>query len=173
MRVSYNFTGTLEMPDLKDYNLANAAEKLEIERLAGLFENSSNMGTGLNNYYEKYSFIKRGIDTNWMVLPLQNAFDHKHSLYVEGGTQNLRYGVDASYNGKKGVMKGSGRDQYSVGFSLDYRMKSLQVKNMVSFTHVKSNESPYGSFSDYTRLQPYESPYDCLLYTSPSPRDTR
>lgn len=160
VRVSYNFTGTLEMPDLKDYNLANAAEKLEIERLAGLFENSSNMGTGLNNYYEKYSFIKRGIDTNWMVLPLQNAFDHKHSLYVEGGTQNLRYGVDASYNGKKGVMKGSGRDQYSVGFSLDYRMKSLQVKNMVSFTHVKSNESPYGSFSDYTRLQPYESPYE-------------
>ena len=28
------------MPDLHDYNLANAAEKLEIERLAGLFENS-------------------------------------------------------------------------------------------------------------------------------------
>ena len=42
VRVSYNFTGTLEMPDLHDYNLANAAEKLEIERLAGLFEN----GTG-------------------------------------------------------------------------------------------------------------------------------
>ena len=36
VRVSYNFTGTLEMPDLHDYNLANAAEKLEIERLAGL-----------------------------------------------------------------------------------------------------------------------------------------
>ena len=44
VRVSYNFTGTLEMPDLHDYNLANAAEKLEIERLAGLFEN----GTGSN-----------------------------------------------------------------------------------------------------------------------------
>lgn len=159
VRVSYNFTGTLEMPDLKDYNLANAAEKLEIERLSGLFENSSDMGTGMNSYYKKYSFVQRGIDTDWMVLPLQNAFDHKHSLYVEGGTQNLRYGVDASYNGKKGVMKGSGRDQYSVGFSLDYRMKSLQVKNTVSFTHMKSNESPYGTFSDYTRLQPYESPY--------------
>ena len=30
IRVSYNFTGTLEMPDLRDYNLANASEKLEI-----------------------------------------------------------------------------------------------------------------------------------------------
>ena len=41
VRVSYNFTGTLEMPDLRDYNLANASEKLEIERLAGLFDVSS------------------------------------------------------------------------------------------------------------------------------------
>ena len=57
-------------------------------------------------------------------------------------------------------MKGSGRDRYSVGFSLDYRMKSLQVKNTVSFTHSKSKESPYGSFSDYTILQPYDTPYN-------------
>lgn len=159
VRVSYNFTGTVEMPDLRDYNLANASEKLEIERLAGLFENN-NLGNGMNSYNKKYSLIQRGVDTNWMVYPLQNAFDHKHSLYVEGGTQNLRYGVDASYNGKKGVMKGSGRDQYSVGFSLDYRMKSLQVKNTVSFTHIKSKESPFGSFSDYTSLQPYDMAYD-------------
>ena len=74
--------------------------------------------------------------------------------------QNLRYGVDGSYNGTSGVMKGSGRDRYSVGFSLDYRMKKLQVKNTVSFTHTKSKESPYGSFSDYTRLQPYDTPYE-------------
>lgn len=159
VRVSYNFTGTVEMPDLRDYNLANAAEKLEIERLAGLFDNT-NLGDEINDYNEKFSLIQRGVDTDWMVYPLRNAFDHKHSLYIEGGTQNLRYGVNGSYNGKKGVMKGSGRDQYNVGFSLDYRMKSLQVKNSVSFTHVKSKESPYGSFSDYTSLQPYDMAYD-------------
>lgn len=159
VRVSYNFTGTVEMPDLRDYNLANASEKLEIERLAGLFDNP-NLGTGMNDYNEKLALIKRGVDTDWMVLPLQNSFDHKHSLFIEGGTQNLRYGVNASYNGASGVMKKSGRDRYSVGFSLDYRMKSLQVNNDVSFTHVKSKESPYGSFSDYTSMQPYETPYD-------------
>lgn len=159
VRVSYNFTGTVEMPDLRDYNLANASEKLEIERLAGLFENPD-LGTGMNDYNRKLSLIKRGVDTDWMVLPLQNSFDHKHSLFIEGGTQNLRYGVNASYNGASGVMKKSGRDRYSVGFSLDYRMKSLQVNNDVSFTHVKSKESPYGSFSDYTSMQPYETPYD-------------
>ena len=162
VRVSYNFTGTLEMPDLRDYNLANASEKLEIERLAGLFDVSEgdNMGNIINSYSKKYAQIRKGVDTNWLVLPLRNSFDHKHSVYVEGGTQNLRYGVDASYNGTKGVMKGSSRDRYSVGFSLDYRMKSLQVKNTVSFTHTKSTESPYGSFSDYTSMQPYDTPYE-------------
>ena len=163
VRVSYNFTGTLEMPDLRDYNLANASEKLEIERRAGLYDKGNNgnntTADGLNQYYEKYALIQSGIDTDWLSLPLRNAFDHKHSLYIEGGTPNLRYGVDASYNGGNGVMKGSGRDRYSIGFSLDYRVKKLQVKNTVSFGHTKSKESPYGAFSDYTSLLPYETPY--------------
>lgn len=159
VRISYNFTGTVEMPDLRDYNLANASEKLEIERLSGLFDNND-FGTEIYDYNKKFAEIQRGVDTDWMVLPLRNAFDHKHSLFIEGGTQNLRWGVDASYNGANGVMKGSGRDRYSVGFSLDFRMKSLQVKNTVSFIHSKSNESPYGSFSDYTIMEPYDTPYN-------------
>lgn len=159
VRISYNFTGTLEMPDLRDYNLANAREKLEMERLAGVFDNED-LSSEIYNYNKKFAQIQRGIDTDWLVLPLQNAFDHKHSLFVEGGTQNLRWGVDASYNGANGVMKGSGRNRYSVGFSLDYRMKKLQVRNTVSFIHAKSEESPYGSFSDYTALQPYDTPYN-------------
>ena len=76
IRVSYNFTGTLELPDLRDYNLANASQKLEIERLAGLFDkgNNNNQSTsqGMNAYYRKYALIQKGIDTDWMSLPLQN-----------------------------------------------------------------------------------------------------
>ena len=49
VRVSYNFTGTLEMPDLRDYSLANASQKLEMERLAGLFENTD-FGTEIYDY---------------------------------------------------------------------------------------------------------------------------
>lgn len=160
VRISYNFTGTVEMPDLRDYNLANASQKLEIERLAGLFDDGLSLGNDITDYNKKLYEVRRGVDTDWLSIPLRNAFDHKHSLYLEGGTPNLRWGVDASFNAADGVMKGSGRDRYSVGFSLDYRMKKLQVKNTVSFSHTKSEESPYGSFSDYTKLQPYESPYD-------------
>ena len=33
----------------------------------------------------------------------------KHSIYLEGGTPNLRYGVDGSFNIADGVMKGTER----------------------------------------------------------------
>ena len=167
VRVSYGFTGTLETPDLRDYNLANASEKLEIERRAGLFDKggsgSSNITSeadGVNAYNTKLALIKRGIDTDWLSIPLRNGFDQKHSVFIEGGTQNLRYGIDGSFNKVQGVMKDSGRDRYSVGISLDYRLKNFQVKNTTTFNHTKSKESPYGSFGDYTGLMPYDTPYE-------------
>ena len=48
VRVSYNFTGTLEMPDLGMIITWQMPEKIGIERLAGLFENGtgSNINTG-------------------------------------------------------------------------------------------------------------------------------
>lgn len=164
VRVSYGFTGTLETPDLRDYNLANASEKLEIERRAGLFEKGypgiNSESAGVNAYNQKLALIKRGIDTDWLSIPLRNGFDQKHSVFIEGGTQNLRYGIDGSFNKVQGVMKGSGRDRYAVGIALDYRLKKFQVKNTTTFNHMKSKESPYGSFSDYTCLMPYDAPYE-------------
>lgn len=164
VRVSYGFTGSLETPDLRDYNLANASQKLEIERRAGLFEvgniNINSESDGVNAYNRKLALILRGIDTDWLSLPLRNRFDQKHSVFIEGGTQNLRYGIDGSFNKVEGVMKGSGRDRYSLGISLDYRLKNFQVKNTTTFNHTKSKESPYGSFSDYTSLMPYDTPYE-------------
>lgn len=164
VRVSYGFTGTLETPDLRDYNLANASEKLEIERRAGLYDpnigNYFNESEAVNAYNKKLALIKRGIDTDWLSLPLRNGLDQKHSVFIEGGTQNLRYGIDGSFNKVQGVMKGSARDRYGVGISLDYRLKKFQVKNTTTFNHTKSKESPYGSFGDYTSLMPYDTPYE-------------
>jgi len=33
---------------------------------------------------------------------------------------------------------------------IDYRINNLQIKNYVTFNSVKSENSPYGTFSDYT-----------------------
>lgn len=40
LRISYKFDGLVQTPDLRDYNLMNAAEKLEAERLAGEYEST-------------------------------------------------------------------------------------------------------------------------------------
>lgn len=157
LSVSYSMTGKLVMPDLSDYNLMNAREKLEAEKWAGLFEPSESQteGMGLKRYYDKLKQIQKGVDTYWLSQPLRTVFNHKHSLMLEGGHQDLRFGVDFSYTNEDGVMKKSFRDRLGGGFFLDYRFKNLQVRNYISFFQMNSQESPFGSFSDYTMQLPY------------------
>ncbi|MEY8593643.1 SusC/RagA family TonB-linked outer membrane protein [Butyricimonas hominis] len=160
--VSYGLTGTLSMPDLTDYNLMNAAEKLETERVAGLYTYDSDEEVAYNQltldeeYYKKLANIKRGVDTYWLSKPLRTVFNHQHSLYIEGGSTDMRFGLDVLYNNDNGVMKESARNRYGVGLSIDYRLGDFQIKNYISYNVTKSKESPYGSFSDYTKKMPYD-----------------
>lgn len=158
LRVSYNFDGALTAPDLSDYNLMNAAEKLNAEFLAGCYdaEGPGELLKKQQEYNLKMYNVQRGVDTYWLSKPLRTIFNHKHSVYVEGGSDNLRFGVDLKYDNQDGVMKGSFRDRMGAGFSLDYRFKRLQIKNYISYNVTKSKESPYGTFRDYTEKQPYD-----------------
>ncbi|WP_082667098.1 SusC/RagA family TonB-linked outer membrane protein [Gabonibacter massiliensis] len=163
--ISYSLTGEVSMPDLTDYNLANAAEKLEIEMKSGLFDpNIAFQGTwmqAMNAYNERLVRVKEGVTTDWLALPLRNAFKHKHTLSVEGGNKDLRYGLDVSYKNDNGVMKDSYRDNLDLGFHVDYRIGNwLQVVNYIEYTYTDAQDSPYGDFSDYAHLQPYDRPYD-------------
>lgn len=167
INISYNFTGTLEYPDLTDYNLMDAREKLETEVAAGLFkadpkkESFISDQNSLNEIYnKKLNNVVRGVNTYWMSKPLRTVFNHKHSFYLDGGTDDLRWGVDLSYNKNDGVMKESFRDRMAGGLSLQYRIGAFQVRNAFSYTYTNSAESPYGSFSDYTAKLPYDEYLD-------------
>ena len=163
MRVSYNFSGDFEIADLSDYNLMNAAEKVEYERLAGLYSHP-NIQIGddyMDGYNERLALVKRGIDTDWITKPVKDVgFSHKHSLFLEGGDTKLRYGLTVNYQNKNGVMRGSGRDNLGVGVQLQYRYKTLKFMNDLTYSHMKMTDSPYGDFSEYTWLNPYYYPYD-------------
>lgn len=159
LRVNYNFSAELTAPDISDYNLMNSSEKLEAERLAGLYE-STNPSTALNlkkEYLAKQNNILKGIDTDWIAQPLRNGFNHKHSVYVEGGVEDIRFGAEMNYDAQNGVMRGSYRKRAGGGFYIDYRINNLQIKNYVTFNSVKSENSPYGNFSEYTLKQPYDT----------------
>lgn len=158
INVSYSFDSEITMPDLTDYNLTNAAEKLETEVRAGIFEAEDEYDrvTLEKIYHRKQANVAKGVDTYWLSLPLRTTFNHKHALFVEGGSEALRFGLDVSYHNQDGIMKESFRNRFGVALYIDYRLKSLQVKNQVSYTVVRSQESPFGSFSEYTKAQPYD-----------------
>lgn len=165
LRVTYDFKPTIGFVDLNGYDLMNAREKLEYERLAGLYEPESNETSELDRvdkaYYDKYKSVLEGTDTYWLSQPVQTSFSHAHSLFVEGGVDNVRYGIDAAYNGNSGVMKQSGRDRTSIGLSLIYRIKDkVTIRNYLSMDFTNAYESPYGSYSQYGLLNPYEKIYD-------------
>ncbi len=162
LRVNYTFNSSISTPDLSSYNLTNAQEKLYIEERAGIFTPtaSNEISSFASEYQAKMANIKAGIDTDWLSIPVQTALNHKHSLYIEGGTGNIRYGVDLGYDSNSGTMIGSYRDRISAGVNLQYTYKNLSIRNKVSFNATMSEDSPYGSFDTYARMLPYDSPYN-------------
>lgn len=161
LNVSYNFVADITSPDLSDYNLLNASEKLEVERQAGFYDLKFSDGytsefTLQQEYNRKLANVKEGVNTDWLAKPLQNVFNHKHSLYVDGGNNNLRFGIDFQYANQDGVMKGSLRDKISAGVYVQYNFKTLTIKNQVTYRSTTSEDSPYGNFADYAKQLPYD-----------------
>jgi len=158
LRVEYNYELNLTAADLTDYQVLNAAEKLDYEVLAGLYSSSKQqvLQDQLDEiYYHKKANVVGGVNSYWLSQPLRNTVGHKHAINLDGGSQAFRYNVNLRYQNRPGAMKGSERDQYSGGMSFQYNVKKLQFRNELSVTQVGATESPYGDFSNYVRMNPY------------------
>ena len=162
LRVTYKGTLTLEAPDLTGYNLMNASEKLKYEKLAGLYtaEDDVKMQQSLDNLYNSRMMnAARGIDTYWLKYPIRTGVGQKHSVRVEGGDDIFRYSGNLLYNNINGAMKGSERNTFTGGVFLSYKYKNLTFQNDLQISSNTSKNSPYGSFSDYTSVNPYYTPF--------------
>lgn len=163
LSVSYSFNGTIEYPDLTDYELLNAAEKLEFEQLAGVYKGDDwKKQMELDALYEqRYREVLKGVNTYWLSKPLQTAFKHSHSLSLGGGNERSRYGVNINYGANPGIMKGSKRDRLALNFTWNYSINNkIRIGNMLSVNQTKSAVSPYGDFSVYAKINPYERATD-------------
>ena len=160
-RVQYSGVLSAELPDLSSYNLMNAREKLETERLAGLYDsNTPEIAPYTNGYYQRLNNVLTGVDTYWLSQGLRTALNHKHSVFIDGGENDVRWGVELGFRGTEGVMKHSSRKNANAAFYVDYRIGGLQIKNKVTYTYNKSTDVPFNSFSDYSHLLPYMRLYD-------------
>ncbi len=163
IRVDYNATVEFTFPDLSDYNLASAKEKLQLEKDAGIYkaENTFNQITKDLEYNQKLNEIRRGVNTDWLARPLRNAYNIRNYISVSGGVNEVRYLLDFNYDKNAGVMKGSFRDRYGAGMMIDYRLRDwLQIQNKVSLSRTTHEDSPFGYFNDYSLMLPYDAIYD-------------
>ena len=159
VRIRYTFTPEVSFADLSSYDYCNAAQKLELERLAGLY--NSTTGSLDQSYYDKLALVNSGVNTDWKSKPVRNSFSHSHSLSISGRGSGLDYNVNANYQDTEGVMKDDGRKRYGMNVYLSYTaVKDLVVTLRASHDQLSTNASKYGSFSSYLECNPYDSPYD-------------
>ena len=149
---------TLEIPDLTSYDLMNARDKLSLEWAAGLYHHETNPERDIvlkEAYYKRLKAVEEGVETDWLSQPLHVGVGQNYNLRFEGGSEEFRWSASLGYKD----IQGSGRKTFSGGVTLSYSYKNLTFRNQTSIGSNKSEESPYGSFSDYARQQPYNAPW--------------
>lgn len=158
LSVNYHGSLTVQAPDLTGYNLMNAEEKLAVEKAAGVYNETD--AQSMNRYNQLRRNVLAGVDTYWLSKPLRTAMQQRHSLSAAGGTEVFRYSLDLNATFAPGVMKKSANNTRSINFNMTYRKPTITVGASINLAETDGHNSPYGSFSEYTRINPYYMPYD-------------
>ena len=150
------YSGQLQIatPDLSSYNLLSASDKLQLEQAAGLYTGNPSL------YQSRLDQVNKGVNTDWLQIPTRTGVGSKHSLSLEGGDDDISYGLDFSYNDIQGVLKGSERNNVNFGGYISTRIKNIQITNYLTYLKSNAANSPYGNFADYSRQNSYWDPYD-------------
>ena len=163
LRVSYKGDVNIEIPDLTGYDLLEAREKLELEKRVGLYSKPSNPDQDwrLQRYYSYLlDEVNSGVNTYWLSKPLRTSVGQRHALKVEGGDKSFRYSASLQWNDIRGVMKESYRKTFNGAIQLSYYWKNLKFSNNLMISAGKRQESPYGDFSEYAKMNPYWRTHD-------------
>ena len=152
--ITYSGQVQIASPDLSSYKVLNASDKLQLEQSAGLFANNASL------YQSRLYQVNKGTNTDWLALPTRTAIGTKHYLSLDGGDDDLNYGLNFSFNDVEGVMKGSQRKTVNFGGFVSTRINNTVITNYLTYSKVDAANSPYGSIADYARQNPYWNPYD-------------
>ncbi|MCF0172437.1 MAG: SusC/RagA family TonB-linked outer membrane protein [Bacteroidales bacterium] len=164
LRFSYQGNYGVAWADLSDYNLMNASEKLQFEKLSGhygeLDANGEILGDSQRSlYYSRYKRVVAGLNSYWMSEPLRTAFINEHSLNGEGGDSAFRYGMTFRYKNQQGVMKDSDRENIDGTINLSYRVARFNLSNQTNVSYTQADREKV-AFSKFSRMNPYMPKYD-------------
>lgn len=159
VKVKYNFTPSYIFPDVSSFNLCSPYQKLQVEKLAGLYDLPG--GAGDDAYLKKLELVNSGTNTDWIEKPLRIAYGHSHSLNLRGKGSNNDYGTNVRYSDNRGVMKGDYRKLYGMGFYFGFSPSDkLRINYRTDINITNSKASPYGDYSNYAEMNPYYPEYD-------------
>ena len=159
MRVTYTGDFGIQVPDLRSYNMMNASEELQFEKLAGRYNPylftwpTQNYLDDLYNNHLKN--IQKGVDTYWLSEPVQTGSTIGNALYAETGDSSLRLGLGLSLKRIEGVMKGSGRQNMGGNVDFGFRKKNFNILNTIYINGYIADNSPYGDFQKYVNAPAY------------------
>ena len=167
LQVSYTGNFNVTVPDLTSYDMMNAPEKIEFERLSGRYDpsivetpNQTQTSIDLTEaYYARLNSVAQGVNTDWLAQPVRVGVNQKHSMYVQGGSETFMFGIGGMYNGNTGVMKGSDREVFGGNLDMIYRVKKFQFSNKFALSNASYNNALVG-FSEYVSANPYYRIYD-------------
>src|SRR5699024_12834027 len=114
MLINYSVNGKFSFPDLSSYNMMSAEQLLEFQRLSGYYDVGypSNKAVALDSIYNaRLQNVRRGINTDWLHIPVHTGYTQKHSLIVCGGGDLVQYRLGVVYSNKEGVMKCYDQDE--------------------------------------------------------------
>lgn len=159
VKLSYNFVPRLSYPDLSSFNLCTPSQKLELERLAGLYDTAD--GSLDEAYAYKLEKIRQGVNDDWLHAPLRMPFSYSHSLSLTSRGEKLSFRANGSWSDTYGVMKGDKRSTKSLNFTIGYHLRDkLTLSYKMGFSMTDTKDSPYGSYSNYSKMNPYEPMFD-------------
>lgn len=149
LNVRYSGQLQISKPNVSSYNLMGAAEKLELEKKAGMYANNDAL------YQQRLQAVNNGVNTNWLDVPTHSGIGSRHSLMVDGGDDVIRYGLDFGFNKMAGGMVGSRRNNMNIGGYLSARIKNFSIRNHISYNETTGQHSNFGSLHEYALLNPY------------------
>ena len=162
MRISYNHSSQFtRRPRYTDRNIRvmNSQERVQFSRdlinLHYKFPNNMEMvgyegawydwQNGLIDYDEFMKQVRRfeTVNTDWFKLLTHDAYSHKHTLSVSGGSEQLRYYASLGYNKDDGVSNSSYVDRYTMMMKVDANItKKFRVNLNVNGNIQKKNHVP-------------------------------
>ena len=166
--ISYSFTGSLSRRPRytdREVNVMNSKERMAFSRelvgkgikfsrldsWVGYEAAVSDFWDGKLTYDEFQNTVNRyeTANTDWFDLLTRDAFSHKHTLSLSGGTENIRYYGSLGFNNEKGVNKGEKNETYSAALNLtaNYNRFSARIALQANVGEKKYTPAEIGLFS--------------------------